>query len=71
MKKTLYRRVAQKNYNFAPGAANHTFLTHPVYLPSFAPTSFNFLKFHHKKKQENTQQYFVFLFEMYGYESIE
>ena len=22
--------VAQKRYNFAPGAANHTFLTHPV-----------------------------------------
>jgi len=27
---TPYRRVAQKKYNFAPGAANHTFLTHPI-----------------------------------------
>ncbi len=30
MKKTPFRRVAQKRYNFAPGAANHTFFTHPV-----------------------------------------
>jgi len=33
IEKPLYRRVAQKRYNFAPGAANHTFfLTHPVSL---------------------------------------
>jgi len=30
IKKTPFRRVAQKKYTFAPGAANHTFLTHPV-----------------------------------------
>ena len=27
---TSYRRVAKKRYNFAPGAANYTFFTHPV-----------------------------------------
>ena len=33
IEKTPYRRVAQKRYNFAPDAANHTFfLTHPVYI---------------------------------------
>jgi len=30
IEKTPLSRVAQKRYNFAPGAANHTFLTHPV-----------------------------------------
>jgi len=30
--KTPYRRIAQKSYTFAPGAANHTFFTHPVYI---------------------------------------
>ena len=31
--KTPYRRVAQKRYNFAPGAANYTFfLTQPVHI---------------------------------------
>ena len=29
--KLPYRRVAQKRYNFAPDATNHT-LTHPVYF---------------------------------------
>ena len=36
IEKTLIRiqGVAQKRYNFARGAANHTFfLTHPVYAP--------------------------------------
>ena len=32
IEKPPYRRVAQKKYNFAPGAANHTFFTHPVYI---------------------------------------
>jgi len=33
LKKTPYRRVAQKRYNFAPGAANHTFFDSPcIYL---------------------------------------
>ena len=31
-KNTIYRIVAQKRYNFSPGAANHTFFTHPVSL---------------------------------------
>jgi len=30
--KTLYMRVAQKRYNFAPGVANHTFFINPVYI---------------------------------------
>ena len=30
IEKIPYRRVAQKMQNFAPGAANHTFFTHPV-----------------------------------------
>ena len=29
LKKTPYRRVAQKGYNFAPGAANHIFFDSP------------------------------------------
>ena len=32
IKKSRYRRVAQKMYNFAPGPADHTFLTGPVYI---------------------------------------
>ena len=32
LKKIPYKRVAQKRYNFASDAANHTFLTHPVYI---------------------------------------
>ena len=30
-KNTIHTEEFQKNYNFAPGATNHTFLTHPVY----------------------------------------
>ena len=30
IEKPLYRRVAQKRYNFAPGAANHTFFYSPL-----------------------------------------
>ena len=32
LKRTPYRRVAQKRDIFAPGAANQTFFTHPVHL---------------------------------------
>ena len=31
IEKTPYKRVTQKRCNFAPGAANHTFFTHPVF----------------------------------------
>jgi len=30
--KTPFRRVAQKRYNFAPGAANHTFYSPCIYV---------------------------------------
>ena len=38
IEKTPYRRIAKKWYNFAPGAANHTFFTHPAYAYKFLYT---------------------------------
>jgi len=35
IEKTPYRRVAQKRYNFAPGAANHTFFWLTLYILIF------------------------------------
>jgi len=35
IEKTPYRRVAQKRYNFAPGAANHTFFDSPCIISSY------------------------------------
>jgi len=35
IEKTPYRRVAQKRYNFASGAANHTFFDSPCIFAKY------------------------------------
>ena len=57
-------------YNFAPGAANYAFLI-TLYSWQVMLQHFWFFKNSPQKKTKNLQQRFLFLFEMYGNESIE
>ena len=57
MKETLYRRAAQKRYNFAPGGANHTSFWLTLYIIqnytfSANQTETDLEKLNPKQKQE-------------------
>ena len=48
IKKSRYRRVAQKMYNFAPGAADHTFFDWPCIYIQYLSIYLSFLPCIHK-----------------------